>query len=250
MAMSDGENAAGKAAEKDGSALQRGLDALLPPGHLKVVGFLIPSEKMTDELIGWYENEHSVTARFLWPHMCRYQRNFIMKSELGDPPLYKVITEFAWKSEKDKQAARALYSTSAAQASVNEVLPPFIIQPFPRKSYFMVPVEERIVKANPHPSRPDEPRSRQIILLRCGLGESLATFEEAALAYAGELAALDPGVGVIVDFRRDAATTPSPADAVIFIDNPPDGPLPPSRGDAFEIVHIFDVEALRSPIPE
>lgn len=250
MATSDAENVAGQPAEEDGSDLQRGLEALLPARHMKVIGFLIPSEKMSDELIDWYEKEHSTNARFLWPHMCRYQRNFIMKSEMGAPPLYKVITEFVWKSEKDKQDARALYSTEAAQASLNEVLPPFIILPFPHKSYFMVPVEERIVKTNPHPSAPDAPRSRKIMLLRCGLGESLASFEAAALAYAEGLAELDPALGVRIDFRREAATIPSPADAVVFIDNPPDRPLPPPHGDAFEIVHIFGARTLRSPIPE
>lgn len=155
-----------------------------------------------------------------------------------------------WKSEGNKQKVRALFATDAARETVNKVLSSFILQPFPRKSYFMVPVESRVVKINPRPTRFDEPRYRKIILLRCGQGESLATFEAAVIAYPDALAKWNGALGVSIDLRREAATTPAPADAIIFVDNPPEGDLPQPAGDAFDIVNLFHVKTLKSPLPE
>ena len=237
-----------QAEEPDDSALQRALDPLFPAGYLKVIGFLIPAERMSDELIQWYETEHSVNARFQWPHMSLYQRNFIMETQSGDPPVYKVVTEFVWKSEEDKRKARALYSTDAAAKTMTEILPPFILQPFPANGYFMVPVEGRTVRASPKRSRPDEAKARRVVLLRRDPGHQQDAFEEAALAYAERLADEDPDAGAEIDFRRCAEDAPSPADAVIFMDAGAGRVLPPAKGSAFDIVNIFDVKTLRSPI--
>lgn len=234
--------------EPNDSALQNALDPLFPLGHLKVIGFLIPSEKITDELIQWYETEHSVNASFMWPHMRLYQRNFIMETRSGAPPVYKVVTEFVWKSEEDKRKARALYSTGAAAKTMNEVLPAFIMQPFPANGYFMVPVEERTVRVSPKLSHPDETKARQVILLRRDPAHRQDAFEAAALAYAEKLADIDPAVGIEVNFRRRAEHAPAPADAIIFMDDGSGRALPPTAGDAFDIVNIFGVNTLRSPI--
>ncbi|HKT84735.1 MAG TPA: hypothetical protein VJQ77_01470 [Novosphingobium sp.] len=233
----------------DDSALQSALAPLFPPDHLKVVGFLIPSDRMTDELVQWYETEHSINARFQWPHMSLYQRNFIMETERGDPPIYKVITEFVWKSEEDKQKARALYGTDAAAKTMNEVLPPFILQPFPADGYFMVPVESRVVRAGSGLPRPDEPRPRKILLLRRAAGVSRGIFEAMAFAYAEKVAEGESQAAVQVDLRRGGEDVSSPADAVIFIDAGSDSELPPPESDAFDIVKVFGVKTLRSPLP-
>lgn len=83
MVTSRSDDPAPQPVQTKESALSEGLNALLPPSYMKVVGFLIPSHEMTDELVDWYENEHSTAARFQWPYMNLYQRNFILDTEVG-----------------------------------------------------------------------------------------------------------------------------------------------------------------------
>lgn len=227
-----------------------GLRALLPPGYAKTLGFLMPALEMTQELIDWYENEHSVYASFMWPHMRRYQRNYIMNVQRGPTPLYKVVSEFVWKGEEDKRKVAALYATDAAAKTTGEVLPPFIILPFPPGSYFLLPVEVTEVARGKRLFRHDEPHQRKVILLRCGDADTLTVFEAAAASYADKLARAYPDAAVTIDFRRERAEVPAPADAVLFIDVGPGESLPDPRSTAVEVVNIFDVITLRSPIKE
>ena len=230
--------------------LAAGLRALLPPGYAKTVGFLIPARAMTQQLIDWYENEHSVYASFMWPHMRRYQRNYIVDVRRGPSPLYKVISEFCWKDEEQKRMIISHFSTEVAARTLNEVLPEFVIVPFPEGGYFLAPVDERQVATGKRVLRHDEPRRRKIILLRRGDGVEASSFEASAADYARQLAGELPDVDVGVDFRRESATVPAPADAVLFIDAEPNQFLPEPEAEAIEIASIFDVLTLRSPIKE
>ena len=153
--------------------LAAGLRALLPPGYAKTVGFLIPARAMTQQLIDWYENEHSVYASFMWPHMRRYQRNYIVDVRRGPSPLYKVISEFCWKDEEQKRMIISHFSTEVAARTLNEVLPEFVIVPFPEGGYFLAPVDERQVATGKRVLRHDEPRRRKIILLRRRMGRQM-----------------------------------------------------------------------------
>lgn len=231
--------------------MAEGLRALLPPGYCKTLGFLIPACEISQTLIDWYENEHAVNASFMWPHMHRYQRNYIMDVQLGPVPLYRVVSEFVWKGEEDKRSVAALYATPAAAKTVNEVLPDFIIVPFPPGAFFMLPVEERVaVTDSGRVVRHDEPRRRKIVLLRRPEGASVVDFEAAVTCHAALLASRDPHAAVSIDFRREGQTVPAPADAMIFIDAEPDAILPDPARAAGEIVNVFNVLTLRSPIEE
>lgn len=239
----------GVSEEQKMDAMREGLNSLLSPGYGKTVGFLIPTAQMSGELIDWYETKHSVNASFMWPHMRLYQRNYIMNVDYGPAPQYKVVTEFVWKSEEDKRRIVALYATDAAARTVNEVLPPFIIMPFPPDGYFLAPVDGVILTTCTRHFRPDEPRHRKVLLVRRGAGQKLAAFEAATLAYAERLARTFPGAGLELDFRREEENVPAPADAVLYIDCQPGMILPePNSGEG--IVNIFDVLTLRSPIED
>lgn len=231
--------------------MAEGLRALLPPGYGKTLGFLIPAREISQALIDWYEDEHAVNASFMWPHMRRYQRNYIMDVQRGPVPLYRVVSEFVWKGEEDKRTIAALYATRAAAKTVNEVLPEFIITPFPPGQFFLLPVEEQLVAAGSHRSfRHDEPRRRKIVLLRCVEGESAADFEAAVADHAALLTSRDPHAAVSIDFRREGQAVPGPADAILFIDVEPDAVLPDPESAAAEVVNVFNVLTLRSPIEE
>ena len=231
------------------SGMQRGLDALFPARYPKTLGFLIPADEMNPEIIRWYEEDHSVYASFQWPHMLRYQRNFIMGTDQGKPPVYKVITEFVWKSEDDKHKARALFATPAAARTVNEVLPSWLhMERMPET--FMVPVETAVVKITPAPLKAGGSIPRKVILLRRSGDLSPRQFEKAVVVYAGKLAALDARSGASVDFVRNDPGTPSPADAIVFIDNPVNGTLPPPDAAVASVTAVYTVDSRKSPIPE
>ena len=228
-----------------------GLRALLPPGYSKTLGFLIPAHEISQTLIDWYENEHAVNASFMWPHMRRYQRNYIMNVERGPVPLYRVVSEFVWKGEEDKRTIAALYATPAAAKTVQEVLPDFIIVPFPPESFFLLPVEEKVALAsNGRVYRHDEPRQRKIVLLRRPEGERLEAFEAAVMRHADLLAGREQHAAVSIDFRREGQAVSAPADAILFVDAEHETILPEPEPAAGEVVNVFNVLTLRSPIEE
>ena len=227
-----------------------GLRALLPPGYAKTLGFLIPAREMSQTLIDWYEHEHSVNASFMWPHMRRYQRNYITGVQAGPTPLYKVISEFVWRGENDKRVVADLYRTDAAAKTINEVPPDFVILPFPPGGYFLLPVEERSVAAAQRSFAHDEPRRRKAVLLGCADERNVAAFEADVTRYAGRLASAWSDRAVSIDLRRERASVPAPADAVLFVDSEPGETLPVLPSEALELRNIFDVITLRSPIEE
>lgn len=227
-----------------------GLRALLPPGYAKTLGFLIPAHEASQELIDWYENEHSVNASFMWPHMRRYQRSYIVNVQRGPSPIYKVISEFLWKGEDDKNRIAALFATDAAAKTVNEVLPDFVLLPFPPGGYFLVPVTEREVSAGARVFAHDELRRRKVVLLGRGAGCSADEFAAKVDAYARELARKYPDSPIAIDFLQESETIPAPADAVLFVDAMPGEVLPDPQADTVEVLNIFDVMTLRSPIEE
>lgn len=236
--------------DQDLDQMAAGLRSLLPPGYAKTVGFLIPAHEMSQELIDWYENEHSVNASFMWPHMQSYQRNYITNVQCGPTPLYKVVSEFVWKSEEDKRKIAALYATDAAAKTIKEVLPSFVILPFPPESFFLLPVENAMVATGKRMFRHDELRRRKLILLRRKGDELAPAFETAATHYAEQLSHAHPEVAVSIDFRRENMTVPAPADAILFIDAEPGEILTDSTSAAIEIIAIYNVITLRSPIEE
>lgn len=236
--------------QKNQSELDTALAALLPPGFCDVLGFLIPADRISEELVRWYEEDHSLRAKFQWPHMKRYQRNYIWQTFRGLPPLYKVITEFSWKSQGDMAAVRALYHSDAARETLTEILPSFVITPFPRDSYYLVPVEEQVIRADLSPAALDKPRHRRIALLRCGVDETVASFETAALDYAERAATIWTDCGIKIFLRRMAGEIPAPADAFLFIDGQLSGPLSASLPDAVDVVAEFGTTSFRSPLSE
>lgn len=229
--------------------LDDGLNQLLPPGHLHVLGLLMrDTGQSLPELIDWYENIHAPNARFSWPHMRRYARNYITHVEEGPTPPYRVLTEFDWKSEEDKVKARAAFKSPAAlqaMASEFEGTPPAWLADI---YSILVPVTPLQASGAPLPDDRTEPVQRRALLLRRRETASQQQFEQSLRRLADEIAALAPDAGVTIGICHGPSTAREEPDAVLFVHDAADIALPRPHPAVSEVINVFAVEMRKSPI--
>lgn len=218
-----------------------------PAGFLKVVGFLIPADETTAELIDWYENIHSRNARFLWPHLDLYRRNYIMAVETGPIPPYRVVTEFVWKSEQDKQAARAAFASPAAEPSLNEQLPSWIKPLTIPNTNALVPAEPTIIATPSVPHDSQTALRRRVILLDQKRNVPQTDFDAETQGFAKAIAKRSSGSAVHFDLCRHITAWPATR-AIVYVNDDANGDLPPVDSRILEIANIFRVETRKSPL--
>lgn len=219
---------------------------LFPAGFLKVVGFLIPADETTQELIDWYENIHSRNASVLWPHMDLYRRNYILDVERGPEPTYRVVTEFVWKSESDKKAAAAIFQTPAASTMLNEKFPAWLKPLDIPNTHGLVAVEPVEIR---HPAmrvRHDAAVRRRIILLEQGPSVTRAGFESAAKSWCRTISETR-NVNVSLESCRHSGPWPTTG-AVVYVDDLAEQALPPVVQGTLTIANVFRVRTAWSPL--
>jgi len=228
------------------TTLDSALNPFFPSGYLKVVGFLIPADETTQELIDWYENVHSRNATVLWPHLDLYQRNYILDVEQGAVPTYRVVTEFVWKSDDDKKAAADLFGTPAAEAMRNERFPSWMKPLDIPNTHGLVPVDSILLEAPVATKHSEAVRRRRIVLLDRSPNVPRKRFDIAARNYSMQIADA-VGVSVNLDLCRQTAGWPT-SRAVIYINDGVKRTLPTVDNEIMTITNVFQVQAGRSPL--
>ena len=241
------DSASSHAAEAPGDRAH-GSNPLFPAGRLHVLGFLMrDTGQDLQVLIDWYENIHSVNARYIWPFMTRYARNYITKVEEGPKPPYRVLTEFDWKDEAGKAQARALLEAHGGQALESERRGPALA--WLTDIYaLLVPAEPTRFGAVPPPRDPTKPVPGRALLLRRAPAASQERFEAAVRDAATRIAALAPDVEVTADLIPGPRTSPDQPDAVILARHAPAGELPRPDAAACEVMNLFAIETRGSPV--
>jgi hypothetical protein len=232
------------------SQANRGINAMIPPGHLHVIGLLIrdTGDKLPD-VINWYETVHSREAAYQWAFETRYARNYITKVDQGPKPPYRVVLELGYKSQEAADKLRTLMKSGLANPKNNSLAEQAQKWGFIRNIYgVMFPVEVIRIKGAPAPSDPNAPLPRSLILLRRASGASQVDFEGAVKKLGRAIGRLGTNVGVTIDFRRGGPTSRDAPDAIVFIDNAQSTRLPRLDGRAAIVMNAFSVEMLKSPV--
>ena len=232
------------------SQLAQGVNAMIPPGYLHVIGLLIrDTGEPLPAVIDWYETTHSREAAYQWAFETRYARNYITRVEEGPKPPYRVVLELWYKNKEAADKLRSLMKSGLAQPNNGSMAEQAQKWGFIRNIYsVMFPVD--IVPIRPTVSSADAaaPLLRRLVLLRRTPSASQSQFEAEVKKVAEAITELGADVGSSIQFRRETAPSDDAPDAIVFVDNAPNAKLPRPDDKIARVANIFAVEMRKSPV--